>query len=443
MTDNTLQGKRFFKIALISMLVGLLGGFLASLTYIFPDFLKEYQGLSRLRPIHVSYVMFWIIIGAVGGIYYGVAKLSGKPPQKNIAKVQMGLVILALVGIFYSYLAGDFGGREYWEFNPIWALPIALAWLLFLVNFVNMARTIKKWPVYVWMWMTGIVFFFLIFMENYLWIFPYFRENFVTDMTIQWKVAGSIVGAINQMTYGVAFFLMDRITGNDSTKVGSSKLAFAVYFLGLFNLMFNWGHHVYPLPTESYVRVIGYAVSMTEWILLIRIFYNWKKDIKEVQAYKHFFPYRFIAASNFWVLINLTIACFMSIPVLNIYVHGTHFIVAHSMGTTIGINTMILLAAAFMIFMPKVDGDHLPPNRNLRISFWLVQISLMVLFMALNIAGLIKGFWLNSEHQEPFSLMMSNLHGYFVTFVIAGTFLLIGLYYIVATLFKYSLKKES
>src|SRR5690606_23600904 len=126
---------------------------------------------------------------------------------------------------------------------------------------------------------------------------------------------------------------------NKENKIGSSKIAFAVYFLGLFNMMFNWSHHIYPVPTDFYIRFIGYAVSMTEWMLLIKIIYNWRRDLLEIKTNYHFFPYRFIMASNYWVLINLTIACFMSIPVLNMYVHGTHFIVAHSMGTTIGINT--------------------------------------------------------------------------------------------------------
>lgn len=67
-------------------------------------------------------------------------------------------------------------------------------------------------------------------------------------MTIEWKVNGSLVGAWNQLLYGTAFFVMDKISGTKDT--GKSKLAFAMYFLGLFNLMFNWGTifiHFLPL----------------------------------------------------------------------------------------------------------------------------------------------------------------------------------------------------
>ena len=120
-----------------------------------------------------------------------------------------------------------------------------------------------------------------------------------------------------------------------------------MYFLGLFNLMFNWGHHIYTLPTEKYIRYIGYAVSMTEWIFFIKIFYQWKKSVSTIQKNYHYFPYRFLMAADLWVFLNMAQAILMSIPAINIYTHGTHVTVAHAMGTTIGINSMILLAACF------------------------------------------------------------------------------------------------
>lgn len=151
----------------------------------------------------------------------------------------MALWVLALTGIFHSYFTGNFGGREYWEFDPIWAVPLFLSFIIFLIYFLHQVELKEKWPVYQWMWLTGIIFFIFTFVENYLWVIPYFRAQFITDMTIQWKVNGSLVGAVNQMIYGVAFYLMEKISGNN--KSSFQKLSYAFYFLGLFNLMFNWG----------------------------------------------------------------------------------------------------------------------------------------------------------------------------------------------------------
>lgn len=432
----------FFKLALYLLIIGLIAGVLSAIIYISPQFLKTELGLVKLRPIHVTSVMFWIIIGASGGVYYGLSKLSPVKPNGFLIKMQWLLLLVALGGIFFSYLTGDFGGREYWEFNPIWAFPIFLSWVLFLINFIQMVKPIKKWPVYVWMWMTGIVFFLFIFLENYLWVFSFFRQHFVTDMTIQWKVNGSLVGAINQMIYGTAFFLMDKINNNESSKVAHSRLAFGMYFLGLTNLMFNWGHHIYTLPTESYIRYVAYAVSMTEWVFFIKIIYNWKQSLSDIQKNYHFYPYRFLMAADFWVFINMGQAILMSIPAINIYTHGTHVTVAHAMGTTIGINSMILFAVLYMKFSPKFLANK-KPAKLLSISFWITQLALLVFLAALDSSGFIKGMWQMEPNHGSFSAMMDQLIPFFVVLLIAGVVLLMGFFIFIGTLFTYmKLKTE-
>jgi nitric oxide reductase subunit B len=413
-------GKYYLATALLMLCIGVVLGVTAALYYVIPGIEKNLWGFNALRPMHVSAVMFWILLGAVGCVYSGLASFYTFKSPNTIAHVQWFLWIVAIAGIFYSYTKGDFGGREYWEFTPLWAMPLAVGWLLFLSNFIKAARTIKQWPVYIWMWMTGITFFLFAFTENYLWLFPYFREHFVTDMTIQWKVNGSLTGSWNQLLYGTAFFLMERI--NKNSNVGHSKLAFGMYFLGLFNLMFNWGHHIYTLPTDEYVRYTGYIVSMTEWVFFARIVYNWRQSISEAQKHYHYFPYRFLMAADIWVLLNLGQAILMSIPALNLYTHGTHVTVAHAMGTTIGINSMILFAACFDFF-----GDRnialMAKSRWLNTAFWTAQAALFVFWLSLNIAGINKGIWQMSDPQQPFSIMMRGLRVWFSLFVGSGVIL--------------------
>lgn len=433
-------GKLFLLTALILLMLGLCFGILASLSYLFPDFLKTQLGFISLRPLHVSTVMFWIILGATGCVYSGLELYAEKELTNNSNIAQWWLWIIAIGGIFYSYFTKNFGGREYWEFNPVWALPIIFAWIIFLVNFIKIIKNVREWPVYIWMWLTGIVFFLFTFIENYLWLFPYFREHFMTDMTIQWKVNGSLVGSWNQILYGTAFFLMDRIDNNKS--VGRSRLTFIMFFLGLFNLMFNWGHHIYTLPTEKYIRYIGYAVSMTEWIFFIRIVYTWKKSVSAIQKNYHYFPYRFIMAADIWVFINMGQAILMSIPAINVFTHGTHITVAHSMGTTIGINSMILFAACFE-FLNINYFEKLKTKKIVDASFWILQISLLVFWLSLNIAGIKKGIWQMSQIQISYSKMMESLYPYFASFFIAGIGLLISFAILAFMLIKLYLQKQS
>ncbi len=418
------DGNLFFVLALVMLLIGMLAGIITGMEYVIPAFLKNYIGFEALRPMHVSSVLLWILLGATACIYGGLKILRPGKTSGPAARLQWVLWIIAIAGIFYSYYNGHFGGREYWEFNPVWSFPIALAWILLIYNFFRALRGYRNWPVYIWMWMTGAVFFLFTFIENYLWVFPFFRDRVITDMTIQWKVNGSLVGSWNQILYGTVFFLMDRM--DKTGKTGRSKMAFTMYFLGLFNLMFNWGHHIYTLPGIDYVRYIGYLVSMTEWIFLVRIIYQWKQSMTQARQHYHYFPYRFILAADWWIFLNMGQAILMSIPALNIITHGTHVTVAHAMGTTIGINTMILMAAGFEMFSGTCTRFD-KGNRMLNISFWTSQVSLLVFWLSLNTAGIIKGVWQLGDRHVGYADMMRSLTPWFIVLLVSGFFLMISI----------------
>ncbi len=434
-------GLYFLASALLMLILGLIFGVLAALNYIIPGFSQDYLGFIQLRPLHVSCIIFFILLGASGCVYCGLQAIHPKTVSKPLAYIQLILWWIAIICILSSYFQQQFGGREYWEFPPRYAIIIVLAWLIFLVNFFIVAVQIKKWPVYIWMWMTGILFFLFTFIENYLWEFPYFREHFIKDLTIQWKANGSLVGSWNQLIYGTAFYLMERISGNRSN--AKSNLAFALYFLGLFNLMFNWGHHIYTLPTESYIRYVSYIVSMTEWIFLLRIFYTYRNTLTTAKKNFHYFPYRFLIASEIWILLNMALAIIMSVPAFNLYTHGTHVTVAHAMGTTIGINTMILLAAFLEFFMPH-NEEYIKGSKVLKILYWVTQFSLLIFWLTLIIIGIKKGLWQMGAQTASFGMMMQSLQNWLYIFVFAGSILMVSISMISIVLLKsFFRKKES
>jgi nitric oxide reductase subunit B len=239
-------------------------------------------------------------------------------------------------------------------------------------------------------------------------------------MTLQWKSYGSMVGGWNMLIYGSGIYLMDKISGTDT--YSHSKIGFALYFLGLFNLMFNWGHHIYTLPAPHFIQYISYLVSMTELLLLGRIIYKWRSSVSEARKHYHLLPYRFLLAADIWVLLTLLLAIVMSIPAVNRYTHGTHITVAHTMGATIGINTFMLLAFVCDIF--KVQTTKLKKQ----LSF-LLHCTLVVLFafwLSLVLAGVLKADWQINHSSVPFSEMMRSLRPYFISFLISG-FLLASL----------------
>lgn len=430
---------QFILLSLFALILGSFFGILAGFQYIIPDFLKELLPFTKMRPFHDSTVISWIILAATGSIYFVLANIEGLTIHSSkLTKIHFYLFLLLGLIIYISIGSGYMGGREYVTFMPILIIPILFGWILFGYNyFKTVLNQVKNWPVYYWMWGTGIVFMIFHLAEAHFWFSYYFRENFVRDLTVQWKSYGSFVGSWNQLVYGLSIYIMAKIKKDDN--VGRGKLPFFFYFLGLTNLMFGWAHHTYIIPTQPWIRYVAYGISMTEWIILGYMIYSWKKSLSEEKKEANTLAYRFLMAADLWIFINLILALLISIPIINFFSHGTHITVAHSMGTTIGINTTILLAALFYI-ASRIDIHFKDNLKQLLSGFYIFNSSLMVFFGALIAAGLKKSEWMYFSKNIPFAEMKINLANNYYVFLIAGIVMFIGILMLTTPLIKVFIK---
>ncbi len=409
----------FILFAILALLGGVLFGIIGAFQFVIPKFF-EWIPFIKSRPLHVSLVIAWIFLSAVGGIYYYLPKYCNvKLFSNKLQVIHLWIFILTGVLVITSYLAGKFGGREYWEFPPVLAIPIIVSWLIFGFNYFKTVFTkTEPWPVYLWMWGTGIFFFLFTYLESNLWVFSYFRDHLVRDITVQWKAGGSLVGSWNMLIYGTAIFLMDRIQRED--KIAKSRLAFIMYFLGLTNLIFNWAHHIYIVPNAIWVRYIAYGISMTELLILGKIIWNWKRDLTKSLRDFHILSIRFIVASDVWILLNLILAILLSIPAINIFTHGTHLTVAHAMGSTIGINTMILIASCLYLIPDATNLQFTNlQSKIISVGFWIMNIVLLFFWLALIFAGYSKGY-LVVEDKLTFQEIMLHIRPYLTIIAITG-----------------------
>lgn len=414
----------FLGTGLLLLTLGMLFGIAGSFQYLIPGLWKPFLSFERIRPLHVSSVVFWILFASISTVLTYFQEYSGKQMySKWLLRIQWYLFLFAVICILLSYFAGVFGGREYWEFPPVLALPIVAGWILFIFNMIKTVGHLRQQPVYVWMWLTGCFFFLFTFLESYLWIFPFFRNNVIRDMTIQWKSYGSMVGAWNMLIYGSGIYLMEKIS--EKKTYSQSKIAFILYFTGLFNLMFNWGHHIYTLPTFHFIQYISYAVSMTELFIFGRIIWIWRSTVTEARRHFHITTYRFIVGADVWIFLVLLQALLMSIPAINLYTHGTHITVAHTMGATIGINTLMLMAFTVDMLENKNSSTCIS-CKWIKAGFWIVNISLFIFWISLIVAGIVKAKWQMSTENISFTYMMQESRLYFIIFCVSGIALTIG-----------------
>jgi nitric oxide reductase subunit B len=426
----------FLLTGLVSLVAGMFFGSLGGIQYLLPDFLQEYLPFSKARPLHVTLVLSWIFQGAVGGIYQYLPRALGKALYSDrMARWHWYLFMGTGAAILIAYFTGTFGGREYLEY-PAWlSLPVILSWSLLIINyFKTLSGNWREYPIYLWMWGTGVIAFMVTYLESYMWLLPGVRENTIRDITLQWKANGAMVGAWNQLVYGTAFYLMERISGD--MKVTRSRTTFFFYFLGLTNLMFNWGHHTYIIPASSWIRHVAYIISMTELLILGSIIWNWKKTVSQARKNFHLVPFRLIAASDFWIFLNLVLALLISVPAINFYTHGTHITVAHAMGATIGINTLILIASAYAWVF---DRAELTPaeDRMFRWAFWLTNLFLFIFWVSMLGSGVLKS--MSAGHPfgiDDYAGYLEKTTGWFRLFTLSGIALFVCICLLTIPLFR-------
>lgn len=421
----------FLSLGIISLVLGMLFGILSGIQYLLPSFLKDFLPFSYLRPLHTSCIIAWIILSATGGVYYYISNVA-----TLFSKVLMTMhfVLFFILGsyILYSYFNGNFGGKEYLEFPPILIFPVIIGWILFGINYYKtLVGKIKNWPVYYWMWGTGIIFMIYHLSEAYLWLFKSINADYIKSLAIQWKSGGSFVGSWNMLVYGTAIFLMSKIKQDDT--IGRNSKSFFFYFLGLTNLMFGWAHHIYIVPTAPWIRYSAYIISMTEWIILFHMIYEWKKSMPKSLIQSNLLSYKFLVMADFWVFLNIILALFISIPAVNYFTHGTHITVAHSMGTTIGINTSILLASILYIL------NEFETTTSLGIKYLgykILNSSLIIFWFSLLTAGVYKSYCIYYLKIEAISTIHQNLKWVYASFVLSGIGIFIGVLFVVLPLLK-------
>lgn len=429
----------FLTLSITALILGILFGLFSALQYVIPDFLKNYIPFSKMRPFHVTSVISWVILCATGSIYYFLTQVEKLNIYSNkLIKLHFLIFLLTGIGVYISFITGKMEGKEYLAYTPILTLPILIGWLMFGINyFKTVYKNVKQWPVYYWMWGTGIVFMLYHLCEAHFWMIPSLKAHYIKDIMVQWKSYGSFVGSWNMLVYGISIYLMTKIKGGE--RFARGKKVFFFYFLGLTNLMFGWAHHTYIIPMQPWIRYVAYGVSMTEWILLAHIIYSWKQSLHVEKKDIHGMAYKFLMTADFWVFLNIILALLFSIPAINFFTHGTHITVAHSMGTTIGINTSILFASLFFI-ASKLNLKGINYRVLAKKGLISYNICLLLFWCTLLIAGVKKSHWMYFTKDILFTEMQESLYYIYISFFICGLGLVTSILIITIPLLKNFIK---
>jgi nitric oxide reductase subunit B len=380
----------FLRGALVSIALAVTAGLVAALHYVpgvSPGLASLGLSFTALRPLHTTFASAWIFLGGLAVVHRYLEDHAGPVTRTERLglRAQVLLWAFAGAGVLVTLPLGITSGREYMGFHPLLSIPILLGWLLFVARFFRaVGRDFWTRPIYVTMWGVGCLFFVFTFLEQHAWLLGDVFAQPVVDLRLQWKACGTLVGSFNLFVYGSLIYLGERLTGDPS--YGRSRLAYALFGVGLLNSFTNFAHHTYHLPQSELVKWISFVVSMTELILLARVVWDLVGALKQQVASPQPAASFFLSATKVWTAAMLFTSILLSVPPLNAVVHGTHVVTGHAMGTEIGIDTMVLLGAVAWLLG---DGQAGAPAVR-RWGFGL-NVSAAILVAWLHVEGLAVG----------------------------------------------------
>jgi len=191
----------YISVGLCCLVLCLTAGLLAGFQYVVPTFIKQLLPFTALRPLHTLFALSWIFMGSIGSILWYIQNDTRYRYQSfSIIKLQFWLFLLTGLAITVCYVLRKFEGKEYLEFPHLFYFPILLGWLLLAIYYFRaMWTSFASWPAYYWMWGTGMVFMIFHFTEAHMWILSYFKQDYIQNLTMQWKAGGAYVGAWNML----------------------------------------------------------------------------------------------------------------------------------------------------------------------------------------------------------------------------------------------------
>jgi len=375
----------FFVLAASAFILTVFVGLITALKVAIPSISHTVLAFERIRPLHTLFP----IVGVLSGIFGWISFMSFKQPKKYTAILtwlSFALLLFFVSGASLSLLLGQFSGREYFSWPPIFSVPLLLS--LFLMNILLFSRTqffSKISPEGFWLAGFGLLFITLGLSESVLWLIPKIGENLVKNLTVQWHSIDTFFAGLNAFLYGIGVFILQ--------KEAKTLRKWPLYLIAIGGLLFTFGHHHYVSPQPNILKILALIASMIGMFSFVKHFRIYiKTKIKKEGALTLDVLFRTV---ELWTIVSFGTGILFAIPQVNLVIHGTYLVVIHAMGSMIGVELVLVFAAGFSIF--KVRDVY--AVKRIKWAVKLLNISLVLMWILMSVVGLIKGFMrFNSDY---------------------------------------------
>lgn len=378
----------YFGLAAALFLLQIVAGLLIGAQYVWPDLLSTALPFNVGRTIHVNLMVFWLLLGIMGGTYYMVCdEAETELHSPSLAYLQLGILALTGVTAIVGYLVGWTEGREYLEAPRPLDWLIVVAALMFLYNVLRTILKSRRWTVAM-----GVTFAGLAGMAvMYLFGMKFFASLSKDFYFWWWVIHLWVEGTWELITAGLAAYLLIRITGIDRRVV--EKWLYVEIALVLFTGILGTGHHYYWIGTPKYWLMVGGIFSALEPVPIILMVWDTFRHLKDkaIDHYNRVAVYWLAGGAVTHFLGAGVLGVVHTLPSVNQWTHGTQITASHGHLAFYGAFGMLVIALMYYMLPElknRVDFDQRPGIT----AFWVMTLSMTAMALILFAAGVVQTY---------------------------------------------------
>jgi len=399
--------------AILFMILGmLLGVFIAFNTFVFPDYYSgEYIHFGRVRPMHVSTILFsWLVSANIGLFYYFVPRLCGVSLwSPKLAKADALLWWFIMIFGNLSYAWGTNFGWEYAEL-PVWIgfIPMKflflISWSLIAFNLLMTIATRRYEKMYVSLWYT---------MGTLIWttftvIVGYFVINWVSmglsRVNVSFFYVHNLVGLVfTPMGLAQAYYFLPKLA---NTPIYSHKLSMIGFWSIAFVYAWIGAHHIIHGPMSQWLQTTAIVFSLwlfiPVWTVVTNIFATLTPQWR---SYTQSAPIRFIMMGTVFYLITCVQGPLMAVRNINEITSKNDWVIGHSHISLYATFTFFAIAGIYQA-IPVITRRPLWSQALADWHFSLNLLGSVPFLMALWVGGFLQGMewatWADGKTYEEF-----------------------------------------
>jgi len=401
--SSQMVAKPYFIFALILLAGEVLFGLLMAVQYLYGDFLFPLIPFNVLRMVHVNLLIVLILFGFMGATYYLIPEEAERELwSPKLAIITFWVFVVAGVATILGYLFVPYAtlteitfnnllptmGREFLE-QP---LPTKVGIVLVVVSYlVNVMMTVFKGrrTVITTVLISGLIGLAVFFLFAF-----YVPENLVMDKFFWWFTVHLWVEATWELIMGaILAFVLIKVTGVDREHI--DKWLYLIIAMTMVSGILGTGHHFFYMGAPEYWLWIGSISSAVEplpFLLMVLFAFTMARD-RKIQ-HDNEMALTWAKGTAVMAFLGAGVWGFMhTLAPVNMFTHGTQLTAAHGHLSFYGAYIMIIFTVvsyAMPILRGRPHGNCKKAQSIELSSFWMMNIGMFGLTLALTAAGIVQ-----------------------------------------------------